>query len=82
MTKKITISRKYIHLSPLPTETIKDGLWIELKFTPSNTVKPFASTNIIKGQARYEKPNKGTLKKPNYNTVKRAWIENDKKATK
>jgi hypothetical protein len=71
----VEIKRKYIYLSPTPKHDIPDGLMVEL-FEPMNDYSsPIASTWIYKGRTQYEKPNKGTADKPDYNTVKSAWIK-------
>ena len=72
---KAIVKRKYIYIEPTPKYDIPNGLVVEL-FEPSNPeVEPYATTDIIKGQKKYTKPNKGTLDSPDYNTVKRAWIQ-------
>jgi len=76
---KITIKRKYIYIKPTPEKDIPNGLCVKLFEAADETKKDIATTNIYKGQSKYIKPNKGTIQKPNYNTVKIAWLELNKK---
>ena len=73
---KTIVKKKYIHIKPTPKKDIEDGLKVELFKPMSNNTEPFATTDIKKGEGKYSKPNKGTVDKPDYNTVKKAWINN------
>lgn len=72
---KVIIKSKYLYVEPTPQIDIPNGLVVELFEAANDYSEPFAKADIVKGKSKYEKPNKGTVDKPNYNTVKKAWVE-------